>query len=58
MNTGRRFIGIERDESYFEIAKDHIASAKPPFVAPAPMNDNDPTEMSLWEQVLRMALTA
>ena len=26
-NTGRRFIGIERDEKYFEIAKTRIASA-------------------------------
>ena len=26
MNTGRRFIGIERDEKYFQIAKDRIAA--------------------------------
>lgn len=26
-NTGRNFIGIERDPGYFEIAKDRIASA-------------------------------
>jgi len=25
MNTGRRFIGIERDEAYFAIARDRIA---------------------------------
>lgn len=24
MNTGRRFIGIEKDENYFNIAKDRI----------------------------------
>lgn len=24
MNTGRRFIGIEKDEEYFEIAKKRI----------------------------------
>jgi site-specific DNA-methyltransferase (adenine-specific) len=28
MNTGRRFIGIERDESYFNIAKDRIMKSK------------------------------
>jgi site-specific DNA-methyltransferase (adenine-specific) len=27
MNTGRRFIGIERDEKYFSIAKDRIESS-------------------------------
>lgn len=27
MNTGRRFIGIERDESYFAICKERIAAA-------------------------------
>lgn len=28
-NTGRRFIGIERDPSYFQIAKDRISKATP-----------------------------
>jgi site-specific DNA-methyltransferase (adenine-specific) len=28
MNTGRRFIGIERDESYFNIAKDRILKSQ------------------------------
>jgi site-specific DNA-methyltransferase (adenine-specific) len=28
-NTGRRFIGIERDPNYFQIAKDRIAKASP-----------------------------
>ena len=30
MNTGRRFIGIERDEKYFEIAKTRITDAYEP----------------------------
>lgn len=29
MNTGRNFIGIERDEKYFQIAKERIEKAKP-----------------------------
>jgi len=29
MNTGRNFIGIERDERYFQIAKERIEEAKP-----------------------------
>ena len=29
INTGRKFIGIERDEKYFEIAKDRISQARP-----------------------------
>ncbi len=29
MNTGRRFIGIERDEDYFKIAKERIEAAMP-----------------------------
>lgn len=27
MNTGRRFIGIEMDAGYFQIAQDHIMEA-------------------------------
>lgn len=27
VNTGRHFIGIEKEEKYFEIAKERIASA-------------------------------
>ena len=29
MNTGRGFIGIERDEGYFKIAQDRINAATP-----------------------------
>ena len=29
MNTGRKFIGIEMDDKYFEIASKRIAEAKP-----------------------------
>lgn len=29
MNAGRNFIGIERDEKYFQIAKERIEKAKP-----------------------------
>lgn len=28
MNTGRNFIGIERDEKYFQIARERIEKAK------------------------------
>ena len=28
INTGRMFIGIERDESYYEIAKNRIIAAR------------------------------
>lgn len=31
VNTGRRFIGIERDETYFQIAKDRIAATQSPI---------------------------
>lgn len=51
-NTGRRFIGIERDEAYFAIASDRIngaattrpvaAQAQP---ANAPANDNQPADL-------------
>jgi site-specific DNA-methyltransferase (adenine-specific) len=30
VNTGRRFIGIERDPNYFRIAQERIAAARPP----------------------------
>lgn len=32
-NTGRRFIGIERDDKYFAIASERIAAAQPRLVA-------------------------
>jgi DNA modification methylase len=32
MNTGRKFIGIERDEAYFAIAKSRIEAAHKPAV--------------------------
>lgn len=28
MNTGRNFIGIEKEENYFEIAQERIAEAE------------------------------
>jgi site-specific DNA-methyltransferase (adenine-specific) len=28
LNTGRKFIGIEKDEKYFDIAKNRIESEK------------------------------
>ena len=37
-NTGRNFIGIERDEGYFQIASDRIAAAR--SKAPVATNDN------------------
>ena len=33
VNTGRRFIGIERDDKYFQIASERIAAAQPRLVA-------------------------
>ena len=30
VNTNRNFIGIEKDEKYFEIAKNRITEAQPP----------------------------
>jgi len=33
LNTGRRFVGIERDDKYFAIASERIAAAKPRLVA-------------------------
>jgi site-specific DNA-methyltransferase (adenine-specific) len=36
-NTGRRFIGMERDSGYFEIAKQRILASMP-----KPANDNHP----------------
>lgn len=33
VNTGRRFIGIERDETYFQIARERIAKAQPQLLA-------------------------
>ena len=42
VNTGRRFIGIERDPDYFQIARDRIAAAR--SNAPA-ANDNWRTQM-------------
>lgn len=32
VNTGRRFIGIERDEGYFQIAQKRIAEAQPQLI--------------------------
>lgn len=33
INTGRKFIGIERDDKYFAIASERIAAAHPRLVA-------------------------
>lgn len=33
MNTGRKFIGIERDDKYFQIAKERIEAARPDLLA-------------------------
>jgi site-specific DNA-methyltransferase (adenine-specific) len=33
VNTGRKFIGIERDPTYFEIAKQRISGAAPLLTA-------------------------
>lgn len=57
-NTGRRFIGIERDETYFQIAKDRIAAARPPTVIPSPDNDNEFGMMSPWECFIRSVINA
>ncbi|WP_139198931.1 DNA-methyltransferase [Xaviernesmea oryzae] len=54
-NTGRRFIGIERDENYFQIAKDRIAAAQPATIAPVPDNDNI---QSPFERLIRSILAA
>lgn len=32
VNTGRKFIGIERDENYFQVAKERIESTPPPLL--------------------------
>ena len=40
-NTGRRFVGIEMDGSYFDIARKRIEDARP---LPQPANDNKPKE--------------
>lgn len=45
-NTGRRFIGIERDESYFAIAQRRIMDAFNGTIT-QPLNDNSP-----WERFL------
>lgn len=42
VNTGRRFIGMEMDGGYFEIARGRIAAANPP----TPANDNTPAAES------------
>lgn len=42
-NTGRRFIGIERDKNYFEIARSRIAEA----VRKAQAGDNTTTQLEL-----------
>jgi adenine-specific DNA-methyltransferase len=55
-NTGRRFIGIERDETYFQIAQDRIAAAQPASVMPTPDNDNELRVMSPWERLIRSVI--
>lgn len=51
-NTGRRFIGIERDENYFAIAQRRIMDAYNGTVA-QPLNDNSP-----WERLLMSLASA
>lgn len=52
VNTGRRFIGIERDENYFAIARKRIGEAAPGIApaehTPAPANDNNPQHTDLF----------
>ncbi|MFC3206854.1 DNA-methyltransferase [Aquamicrobium soli] len=47
-NTGRNFIGIERDADYFAIAEQRIAGAAiaPAIAVPQPANDNQPNLFS------------
>lgn len=44
VNTNRRFIGIERDENYFAIARKRIGEAHP-NMAHKPANDNRPIDL-------------
>lgn len=53
MNAGRKFIGIERDETYFQIASDRISAARPVAPQLVAMNDN---YMSAWEAILLLAI--
>ena len=46
MNTGRRFIGMEKDVGYFEIARQRILAAMP-----KPANDNEPAQLDLLATV-------
>lgn len=46
-NTGRRFIGMERDPEYFEIARARITTA-----AAAPANDNTPATSDLFSSAV------
>lgn len=55
VNTGRRFIGIEREEGYFQIASDRIAVAAPVHLL---MNDNNRAEVSPLGILIRRALAA
>ena len=45
MNTGRRFVGIERDEAYFRVACDRIYPLEGSASIRHPMNDN---ALRLW----------
>lgn len=58
MNTGRKFIGIERDETYFKIASDRIAAARPVAPTLTALNDNQVDGMSPWEVIIRLCLAA
>ena len=44
VNTGRAFIGIERDPEYFAIAQKRIANDNAPAI-PAVANDNAPPDL-------------
>lgn len=45
VETGRKFIGIELDESYFKIAQARVSNARPDETTPAVSGD---TEMKRW----------
>ena len=46
VNTGRRFIGMEMDAGYFEIARQRITAAMP-----RPANDNEPLRPDLLASI-------
>ena len=51
INTGRKFIGIEKDEKYFQIAEKRIADtqAKPPEIVEEKQNTQEYEHDSIWD---------